>query len=116
MVQSRPREVSVPRKSRLSVDIIIPIFNEAAVVEKTYANLRSIIDTLPQAFTIYYIDDGSTDGTSDLLAALARNDHNVRVVELSRNFGHQAALTAGLDASSGDVVITMMAMASIRLN
>ena len=97
----------MPRKSRLSVDIVIPIFNEAAVVERTYANLRSVIDTLPQSFTIYYIDDGSTDGTSELLAALARKDRSVRVVELSRNFGHQAALTAGLEASSGDVVITM---------
>ena len=97
----------MPRKSRLSVDIVIPIFNEAAVVERTYANLRSIIDTLPQSFTIYYIDDGSTDGTSDLLADLARKNRHMRVVELSRNFGHQAALTAGLEASSGDVVITM---------
>ncbi len=97
----------MPRKSRLSVDIIIPVFNEAAVVEQTYSDLRSILDTLPQSFTIYYVNDGSTDGTSDLLAGLAGKDRSVRVIELSRNFGHQAALTAGLDASGGDVVITM---------
>jgi len=100
-------EVSVLRKSRLTVDIVIPVFNEAAVVEQTHANLRSIIDTLPQSFTIYYVNDGSTDGTSDSLDGLARKDRHVHVIELSRNFGHQAALTAGLDASRGDVVITM---------
>jgi dolichol-phosphate mannosyltransferase len=97
----------VPRKSRLSVDIVIPVFNEAAVVEQTYASLRTILDALPQNFTIYYINDGSTDGTSDTLATLAGKDRNVRVIELSRNFGHQAALTAGLTISRGDVVITM---------
>jgi glycosyltransferase involved in cell wall biosynthesis len=97
----------VPRKSRVSVDIVIPVFNEGAVVEQTYADLRTILDRLPQTFTIYYINDGSTDGTPGILASLARKDRNVRVIELSRNFGHQAALTAGLSASSGDVVITM---------
>jgi glycosyltransferase involved in cell wall biosynthesis len=107
MVQSRPREVILPRKPRLSVDIVIPVFNEAAVVEQTYADLRTILDSLPQTFTIYFINDGSTDGTSDALARLARKDRTVRIIELSRNFGHQAALTAGLTASDGDVVITM---------
>ena len=97
----------MPRNSRLSVDIIIPVFNEATVVEQTYADLCSILNALPQSFTIYYVNDGSTDRTSDSLAGLARRDRNVRIIELSRNFGHQAALTAGLDASGGDVVITM---------
>ncbi|HEX2696308.1 MAG TPA: glycosyltransferase family 2 protein, partial [Anaerolineales bacterium] len=53
------------------------------------------------------VNDGSTDKTSDSLAALAKKDPRVQVIELSRNFGHQAALTAGLDASRGDVAITM---------
>ncbi len=97
----------MPRKSRLSVDIVIPVFNEAAVVEQTYASLRSVLDTLPHAFTIYYVNDGSKDGTTDKLSSLARNNRTVQVIELSRNFGHQAALTAGLEASHGDVVITM---------
>jgi dolichol-phosphate mannosyltransferase len=91
----------------LSVDIVIPVFNEATVVEQTYAGLRSILDSLPHTFKIYYVNDGSTDATSDRLASLAKKDRNVQVIELSRNFGHQAALTAGLAASHGDVVITM---------
>ena len=97
----------MPRKSRLSIDIVIPVFNEAGVVEQTYANLCAVIDLLSHTFTIYYVNDGSTDGTSESLAALAKKDKRVQVIELSRNFGHQAALTAGIDASRGDLVITM---------
>lgn len=97
----------MPRKSRISVDIVIPVFNEAAVIEQTYASLKNILKTLPQIFIIYYVNDGSTDGTSVALAKLVRTDRTVRVIELSRNFGHQAALSAGLMAANGDVVITM---------
>lgn len=96
-----------PKKSALNIDLIIPIFNEAGVVEQTYAKIGETLDPLPYKFNIYYVDDGSTDGTSDSLAALALKDNRVIVLELSRNFGHQAALTAGLDASHGDFVISM---------
>lgn len=97
----------MPRKSRLSVDIVIPVFNEAGVVEQTYAGLSAVIDPLPYNFSIYYVNDGSTDETSGSLAALEKRDKRVHVIELSRNFGHQAALSAGLDASRSDLVITM---------
>ena len=97
----------MPRKSRLSIDIVIPVFNEAGVVEQTYANLCAVIDSLPYTNAIYYVNDGSTDATSESLAALAEKDKRIQVIELSRNFGHQAALTAGIDASRGDLVITM---------
>ena len=97
----------MPRKSRLSIDIVIPVYDEAGVVEQTYASLCAVIDSLPYAFTIYYVNDGSTDATSESLAALAEKDKRIQTLDLSRNFGHQAALTAGLDASRGDLVITM---------
>ena len=87
------------RKSHISIDIVTPVFNEVGVVDRTYASLCAVIDSLPYTFTIYYVDDGSTDGTSESLAALAEKDKRIQVIELSRNFGHQAALTAGLDAS-----------------
>ena len=61
-----------PKKSALNIDLIIPIFNEAGVVEQTYAKIGETIDPLPYKFNIYYVDDGSTDGTPDSLAALAR--------------------------------------------
>ncbi len=95
------------KKSRLNIDIVIPIYDEAGVVEQTYAHICQIIDQLPYQFSIYYVDDGSDDGTPESLKALARKDKRIVVLELSRNFGHQAALTAGLDASRGDFVISM---------
>lgn len=95
------------RKSKLRVDLVIPVYNEEGVVEQTYEEVCKVIDALPHKFTIYYVDDGSEDGTVQSLDALARRDKRVVVLELSRNFGHQAALTAGLDAAQGDFVISM---------
>lgn len=96
-----------PRKSKINVDLVIPVFNEAEVVEQTYANICEVIDSLQHKFTIYYVDDGSKDDTVESLKSLAKKDKRIVVLELSRNFGHQAALTAGLDASRGDFVISM---------
>lgn len=96
-----------PRRSKLKVDIVIPVFNEEGVIEQTHANLRAVIDSLPYQFTIYYVNDGSTDATSDSLAELVKTDERIVTLEFSTNFGHQAALTAGLDASQGDFVVSM---------
>ena len=90
-----------------AIDLIIPVFNEVGVVEQTYANICKIIDSLPYEFTIYYVDDGSKDSSVKSLTALAEKDRRIIILELARNFGHQAALTAGLDASCGDFVISM---------
>lgn len=92
---------------QLAVDLVIPVYNEAGVVEQTYAETCKVIDCLPHRFTLYYVDDGSQDRTAESLGTLAGKDERIVVLELARNFGHQAALTAGLDASSGDFVITL---------
>lgn len=94
-----------PNRQKQDIDLVIPVFNEAGVVEQTHARICAVIDSLPYNFTIYYVDDGSSDGTLDSLKAL--DDTRVQTLELSRNFGHQAALTAGMDATQGDIVITM---------
>src|SRR5690349_1124998 len=91
----------------LKIDVVIPVYNEVGVVEQTYADLCKVIDCLPHQFTIYYVDDGSKDETVNSLNTLADQDKRIVVLEFARNFGHQAALTAGLDASEGDFVISM---------
>jgi dolichol-phosphate mannosyltransferase len=96
-----------PRKSKINIDLVIPVFNESGVVEQTYTRFCEVIDPLPHKFTLYYVDDGSADGTVEILHSLAKKDKRITVLELSRNFGHQAALTAGLDASRGDFVISI---------
>ena len=92
---------------QLTIDIVIPVYNEAGVVEQTYASVCQVIDCLPHRFNLYYVDDGSQDNTVEALTALAEQDARIVVLEFARNFGHQAALTAGLDASRGDFVISL---------
>ena len=95
------------RKNKLKIDLIIPVFNEAEAIEKTYADIRQVVDVLPYDFNFIYVDDGSNDGTADTLRRIGANDPRVTLLQLSRNFGHQAALTAGMDASEGDLMISM---------
>jgi glycosyltransferase involved in cell wall biosynthesis len=90
-----------------TVDLIIPIYNEEEVIGLFHEKLSAAIKDLVFIFTIYYINDGSSDGSAQKLAQLANVDPRVQVVELSRNFGHQAALTAGLDIARGHYVISL---------
>jgi polyisoprenyl-phosphate glycosyltransferase len=90
-----------------AVDIIVPLYNEEQAAHSFHLRLASMASSLPFKVLIHYVNDGSTDGTADVLEAIAARDDRVVIVELSRNFGHQAALTAGLDVAQGDVVVTM---------
>ena len=94
-------------KPQPRVDIIAPVFNEEDVIAAFHEQLCAVIDRLPHRFRIIYINDGSQDSTQAQLEALAGRDERVAVIELSRNFGHQAALTAGLAQANGDYVITL---------
>jgi len=95
-----------PRR-KPKVDLVIPVYDEAGVIERFHEQISPILAEIPTTFHIYFVDDGSTDGTADALRAIADSDPRVTVLTLSRNFGHQAALTAGLDASAGDFVISL---------
>jgi glycosyltransferase involved in cell wall biosynthesis len=90
-----------------SVDLVIPVFNEEEVLPAFHKQLTEAIAALPHRFGIIYVDDGSRDRTSQLLEEIAASDERVSIIELSRNFGHQAALTAGLDVADGDYVISL---------
>jgi dolichol-phosphate mannosyltransferase len=97
----------MPARVKSTADIVLPLYNEADAFEQTYRGLRAVIDKLPYLFTLICVDDGSSDATPTLLRRLAKNDERIQIIELSRNFGHQAALSAGLAASKGSVVLTM---------
>ena len=91
---------------RLSVGI--PLYNEEEVVPELVARLMRVLNELPGGpHEVVFVDDGSTDGTRRLLSEAARGDQRIRFVALSRNFGHQAAMGAALDHSSGDAVVLM---------
>src|SRR5262249_3929556 len=89
------------------LDIVVPLYNEEAGIRAFHRELVTMADALDRDLTIYYVDDGSTDGTAGALASIAAGDPRVVVIQLSRNFGHQAALSAGLDRARGDAVITL---------
>ena len=94
---------------RLAIDIVVPVYNEEAVIAEFHRRLMDVVTQLRRRHDvrICYVDDGSVDGTAGELAKLTADDGGVGVLELSRNFGHQAALTAGLDRAQGDVVVTL---------
>jgi polyisoprenyl-phosphate glycosyltransferase len=91
------------------LSIVCPAFNEEDGLSAFHRELLDVLEALnePSHFEILYVDDGSTDGTLELLRQLACGDQRVKYVSLSRNFGQQAALTAGIQHAAGDVVITM---------
>ena len=94
---------------RLAIDIVVPVYNEEPVVAEFHRRLMEVVTPLRREHDvkICYVDDGSVDHTGEELAKLAADDADVTVLQLSRNFGHQAALTAGLDRAQGDAVVTL---------
>lgn len=83
------------------------MYNEVEVLPKLVERLVSLASTLPCAVEWVVVNDGSTDGTGDAVALWATRDARVKLVDLARNFGHAAALTAGLDHAAGDAVVIM---------
>lgn len=94
-----------PQISRLSV--VAPFFNEQAGAVAFHAQLRAALDSLPFDIEFIFVDDGSRDETLAVLHRIADQDSRVSVIALSRNWGHQIALTAGLRYAAGDAVVTM---------
>jgi dolichol-phosphate mannosyltransferase len=84
---------------------VAPVYNEAGVIEEFHRRVSSVLSDLP--YELVLVDDGSTDESSERLQALAAVDARVRVIPLSRNFGHQIALTAGLDHARGNPVVML---------
>ncbi|MDQ3893296.1 MAG: glycosyltransferase family 2 protein [Actinomycetota bacterium] len=88
----------------VTLSVVVPIFNEVATVRELHARLTAAVSPLG-AYELLFVDDGSSDGSWQLLTDLAAGDSHVRLVRLSRNFGHQVALTAGIDAARGDAIV-----------
>ncbi|MFQ5855265.1 MAG: glycosyltransferase family 2 protein [Anaerolineae bacterium] len=89
------------------LSVVLPVFNEKENVPPLYHQLTSVLEAEGAPYEIIFVDDGSADGSTALLHGLAVDDPRVRVVELARNFGHQVAISAGLDFAQGDAVIVM---------
>jgi glycosyltransferase involved in cell wall biosynthesis len=101
---SRPRPMN-PGAAVTVVSVVVPSFNEEGVLRETHQRLLKVLTPLDADFEIIYVDDGSRDGTAAILHELSASDSRLRVVRFARNFGHQMAVTAGIDHSRGDAVV-----------
>jgi polyisoprenyl-phosphate glycosyltransferase len=87
------------------ISVVVPCFNEEDGIAECHRRLTEILRSFDTWYEIVYVDDGSRDATASKLAAIHASDPNVTVIELSRNFGHQPAVSAGLEAAKGQVVV-----------
>jgi dolichol-phosphate mannosyltransferase len=88
-----------------SLSVIVPCYNEEAVIEESYRRLKQTLAALPNQSEIIFINDGSADATETLLAEIATKDSQVKVLSFSRNFGHQKAVTAGINHCTTDLAV-----------
>lgn len=100
---------SQPRTDgRELLSVVVPCFNEQEAIEHSYRAIKDVLNALPNVeHELIFVDDGSSDATLQKLNGLMASDHAVRVQSLSRNFGHQVALAAGIDTAVGEAVIMM---------
>lgn len=89
------------------LSVVIPVYNEGESLNPLYNQLKSVLESLGKAYEIILVDDGSTDSSFSILKKLHGQDHNVKVIQLRRNFGKAAALSAGFTSAQGKIIITM---------
>jgi dolichol-phosphate mannosyltransferase len=97
----------VDRAGPARLCVVVPVFNEARVLELLLERIAAALQHVDVSWTVLFVNDGSVDDTVLVLESLAARDDRLTYLNLSRNFGHQAALSAGLDHAEGDLVVTM---------
>ncbi|MEA2774158.1 MAG: polyisoprenyl-phosphate glycosyltransferase, partial [Acetobacteraceae bacterium] len=97
---------SVRRSWQPTISVVVPAYNEASALDLFHGRLLHALAGL-ESWEVVYVNDGSTDGTLSVMEALHRTDNRVALVSLSRNFGKEIALTAGLDHAAGDAVVVI---------
>lgn len=89
------------------ISVVVPVYNEEAVLSAFYARIKPVMEGLGEPYEIVFVNDGSKDGTLSILKSLHKSDGTVKYINFSRNFGHQLAVTAGLDYASGQAIIVI---------
>jgi dolichol-phosphate mannosyltransferase len=89
------------------ISVTAPVFNEIELLPEFYRRVRAVMEEMEESWELVLVDDGSSDGSTDVIRELAKEDDRVKPVIFARNFGHQVAITAGLDYSRGNAVVIM---------
>ncbi|MDR3601347.1 MAG: glycosyltransferase family 2 protein [Desulfosporosinus sp.] len=87
--------------------IVIPVYNEEAVIDQTYQRLKQVMDSTREPYELIFVNDGSCDHTTALIKGFRNKDDAVKLISFSRNFGHQIAITAGMDYALGAAVVVI---------
>ncbi|OXM87461.1 glycosyltransferase family 2 protein [Paenibacillus rigui] len=87
--------------------VIVPMFNEQEVIVETYRRLKCVMDTLGEPYELLLVNDGSRDRTAEIVNGIIENDANVKMISFARNFGHQVAISAGMDHAQGQAVVVI---------
>ncbi len=87
--------------------VVVPVFNEEEVISESYRRLKEVMEQTKEPYELIFVNDGSRDKTEEMITELCEQDAAVKLLSFSRNFGHQIAISAGMDASSGDAVIVI---------
>ena len=90
---------------KITYSIVAPIFNEKENIPELYRRVKEVMDSTGEPWELVLVDDGSSDGSTDMIRDLAKQDKRIRPVIFARNFGHQIAITAGWDYARGDAVV-----------
>jgi polyisoprenyl-phosphate glycosyltransferase len=91
--------------SSVKCSVVIPLFNEEAVIAETCKRLKQVMDSSGESYELVFVDDGSRDRSAQIVKEFSQKDNHAKLLRLSRNFGHQAAISAGLDFASGEAIV-----------
>ena len=91
--------------TKIYYSIVVPVFNEQEVLEEFYKRLFVVVEKLSESYEIVFVNDGSEDESLDIMKQLQNRNSKIKILDFSRNFGHQIAITAGMDYSNGRAVI-----------
>ena len=89
------------------LSVVVSVYNEVEGIRHAYEEMTRVLQQMPETYELIFVDDGSTDGTADLLRPIVASDSHVRMVSFSKNFGHEAAMLAGIDYSRGEAVVCL---------
>lgn len=94
-------------KEAILYSVVVPVYNEEEVLTQTYERLTSVLARLEGNYELIFVNDGSKDRTISILQHLQFQDSHVKYLDFSRNFGHQVAITAGVDYAQGEAIIVI---------
>lgn len=94
-------------EKNIQYSVVVPVYNEELVIHESYQRLKTVMDSTGEAYELLFVNDGSMDRTAELIKGYCQTDPHVRLIDFSRNFGHQIAITAGMDYAKGEAVVVI---------